>query len=83
MENFNYGLFLENLAQRFEDKVPSSYGNRVILGYYSIFLANLNEILCPEVDNANQKFREWEKNDIEKRNHNNFIGSIEVLNEKQ
>lgn len=74
LENFNYGLFLENLTQRFDDKVPSSYGNRVILGYYSIFLANLNEILSPDVQFVISQFLEWEKDDAS-RNHNKFIGN--------
>ncbi|KRX10412.1 hypothetical protein PPERSA_10511 [Pseudocohnilembus persalinus] len=81
LNNFDYSLLLDNLQQRFDQKVESSYSSRVILAYYSVFLANLQNELSTEQNLIMEKFLLWENQDFGKRDHKKFIGSIEVVNE--
>lgn len=49
LNKYDFVVLLDNLKQRSESKLAKSYVNRVIQGYYSIFLANANEEISKEL----------------------------------
>lgn len=58
---FDYSILLDNLKQRADCKLTKCYINRVIQGYYSIFLANINEEISEDLQFISKRFLKWEK----------------------